>query len=62
MGVSFAAWLNTNPEDTERHFEYEWENAMFWERNFYPALEMIVKDLQFKGLLEQGEYAIDIDW
>jgi hypothetical protein len=62
MGVRFATWLNTNPKDTRQHFEYEWGNAMFWERNFYPALEMIVKDLQFKGLLGQGEYAIDIDW
>jgi hypothetical protein len=35
---------------------------MFWERNFYPNLDMIINDLHSKGLIEAGEYEIDIDW
>jgi hypothetical protein len=62
MGVTFESWLKTNPEDTRKHFNSDWENRLFWERNFYPHLEMIVNDLHAKGLLEEGEYMIDIDW
>ena len=35
---------------------------MFWERNFYPNVNMIANDLMKKGLLEEGEYQIKIDW
>lgn len=64
MGVSFETWLNTSSEDTAKHFnpEYGWQNTMFWERNFYPHVSMITKDLCKKGLLEDGEYEIKIDW
>lgn len=62
MGVSFETWLNTSPDDTRKQFESDFDNQLFWERNFYPHLEMIVNDLHSKGLLEEGEYMIDIDW
>jgi len=35
---------------------------MWWERNFYPDVEMIANDLHKRGILEAGEYVIDIDW
>lgn len=62
MGVSFETWLDTSPDDTAKHFDGGFGNGLFWERNFYPHLEMIVNDLHSKGLLEEGEYMIDIDW
>jgi hypothetical protein len=62
MGVSFETWLNTSPEDTKKYFEFEYENKLFWERNFYPHVSMIIKDLYKKGLIEKGEYDINIDW
>jgi len=64
MGVSFETWLNTSPEDTAKHFnpDYEWENRLFWDRNFYPNVSMIANDLHSKGLIEPGEYVIVIDW
>jgi hypothetical protein len=62
MGVSFKSWLNTSPDDTRKQFEDYFDNSLFWERNFYPHLEMIVNDLHSKGLLEEGRYMIDIDW
>jgi hypothetical protein len=45
----------------------EWKNDkshinLFWERNFYPHIDMIINDLYAKGLLEKGEYLIDINW
>jgi hypothetical protein len=35
---------------------------MWWGRNFYPELSVVVNDLHAKGLLDEGEYEIDIDW
>lgn len=35
---------------------------LWWGRNFYPHVSMIINDLHDKGLLEAGEYMIDIDW
>lgn len=60
MGVSFAAWLARDPEQVipgEEKFTY-----LFWQRNFYPSLEMVAQDLYEKGLIEAGEYSINIDW
>jgi hypothetical protein len=45
MGVTFETWLNTSPEDTRKHFDSDSENNLFWQRNFYPDLHMIAKDL-----------------
>lgn len=35
---------------------------MFWERNFYPNVQTIANNLHKKGLIEAGEYGINIDW
>jgi hypothetical protein len=35
---------------------------MWWERNFYPVIEMVGNDLHRKGLIKAGEYTIDVDW
>lgn len=64
MGVSFKAWLErdpkqklSNPDDQEDYCLRLW-----WERNFYPHVDMVINDLHAKGLLEAGRYEIDIDW
>lgn len=62
MGVSFETWLNTTPEETLKYFQNDFENRLFWDRNFYPSIDMIINDLYSKGLLEEGEYQINIDW
>lgn len=62
MGVSFAAWLARDPK--------EWNGApddhdfldLFWDRNFYPDIQMLANDLHAKGLFPEGEYIIEIDW
>lgn len=64
-GVSFQAWLARDPEqkippknpDFGNDFTWLW-----WDRNFYPDVQMIANDLHSKGLIEAGTYTIDIDW
>ena len=61
MGVSFSAWLARDPEQLLPN-ENEWSTELWWERNFYPNVSMIINDLHSKGLLPAGDYSIDIDW
>jgi len=65
MGVSFKAWLERDPKqklDTEDKWEQENGLELWWSRNFYPDVSMIIEDLYKKGLLEKGDYTINIDW
>lgn len=67
MGVSFKAWLERDPQLLLNETRADWDNgkhslSLFWERNFYPDVQMVANDLHAKGLLVAGEYVIDIDW
>ena len=64
MGVSFKAWLERDPEQklTNKEDQESWSLRLWWDRNFYPHVDMIINDLHSKGLLEAGNYEIDIDW
>jgi hypothetical protein len=62
MGVSFKAWLERDPNEWNGEAGDHMFLDLFWERNFYPSIEMIANDLLAKGLLEAGEYTIEIDW
>lgn len=65
MGVSFAAWLARDPEqklNSENKWDREHGLELFWERNFYPDVQMVANDLHAKGLIPAGDYTIDIDW
>tara|TARA_R110000851_G_scaffold115675_3_gene241610 strand:- start:4415 stop:4804 length:390 start_codon:yes stop_codon:yes gene_type:complete len=63
MGVNFAAWLARDPkEGLGTVFERGHQLDLFWERNFYPSIERVAQDLCERGLLEEGEYLINIDW
>ena len=65
-GVSFKAWLARDPKeimkDEPEDENNDWEINLFWARNFYPNVSMIVDDLYKKGLLEEGDFSINIDW
>ena len=65
MGVSFKAWLKRDPNQ-KLNSEDEWDRdhglSLFWMRNFYPDVQMVANDLHAKGLIESGEYCINIDW
>lgn len=62
MGVRFDLWMNRNPKEPIKNQEYDWELTMWWERNFYPDVQVLAQDLYSKGLLEAGEYLIEVDW
>lgn len=62
-GVKFETWLNTEPETHAVNNNWnEWRVNMFWERNFYPDIYTIANDLLKQGLIEPGNYYINIDW
>jgi hypothetical protein len=62
MGVSFAAWLARDPKEWNGSPKDKQFVDMFWERNFYPDIQMIANDLNAKGLIPAGDYGIEIDW
>ena len=66
MGVSFEAWLARDPKEPLRYEDSittaQWEIELFWNRNFYPDVSMIINDLYAKGLIEEGPFTINIDW
>ena len=62
MGVSFNAWLERDPNAPVGHEVESWAIELFWHRNFYPSLDMVVNDLHKRGCITAGEYAINIDW
>ena len=61
-GVSFKAWLARDPKEWNGDPEDERFLDLFWDRNFYPSIEVLANDLYSKGLIEAGEYVINIDW
>ncbi len=62
MGVSFAAWLSRDPKEWNGKANDVKFLDLFWNRNFYPNVQMIANDLHAKGLMPKGEYTIDIVW
>ena len=64
MGVSFKAWLARDPNQllSSEKDNNDWSLSMWWERNFYPHFDILINDLHEKGILEAGEYGINIDW
>lgn len=64
MGVSFAAWLDRDPKQklSNPDDQNSWSLGLWWDRNFYPNVQMVANDLHARGLLDAGEYVIDIDW
>jgi hypothetical protein len=61
-GVSFKAWLERDPKQALTKDDASYTLDLWWERNFYPDIQMIANDLHGKGLLEAKQYVIDIDW
>lgn len=62
MGVKFEKWLERDPIQPVGVYTDKPFIDMFWERNFYPNIYTLVNDLYAKGLIEAGDYIINIDW
>lgn len=60
MGVDFKLWLARDVSEWNGSERYDKE--LFWERNFYPHCQTLANDLCKKGLIEAGEYKINVDW
>ena len=61
-GVSFKAWLARDPKQKLPKQNADYELSLWWERNFYPDVQMVANDLCAKGLIEPDKYLINIDW
>ena len=62
MGVSFEAWVARDPlQEIPLHHGMDFTH-LWWYRNFYPSVDMIIADLHKKGKLPDGDYCINIDW
>ena len=61
-GVSFKAWLERDPKQPLADGRDDYTLRLWWERNFYPDVQMVANDLCKKGILEEGNYIIEIDW
>lgn len=62
MGVKFEVWLKADPNKPVQEEVLSYRTRLFWERNFYPNFYVIANDLHSRGLIEDGEYSINIDW
>lgn len=62
MGVSFKAWMERDPAEPINNENEKWAIDLFWQRNFYPNIQMIANDLYARDLIEAGNYVIEIDW
>lgn len=60
-GIKFDVWKNT-PKDAFFKNDDSYKADLFWSRNYYPHVSMIINDLYDKGLIEKGTYNINIDW
>lgn len=62
MCVKFEKWLERDPKQPVGEYTDKCFIDMFWHRNFYPDFYVLVNDLHAKGLIEAGDYTINIDW
>jgi hypothetical protein len=61
QGVNFETWLKTDPL-THTPDWIQWRIDLFWERNFYPDINILAQDLCRKGHINEGSYSIKIWW
>ena len=64
MGVKFESWLMRDPKQklsTSEHLSKK-SLELWWHRNFYPDVSMVLNDLFKRGLIPSGHLVIEIDW
>lgn len=62
IGVKFDVWLSRDPRQPLQQQKNNHDLDLWWHRNFYPHLQAVANDLHKRGLLEAGEYLINIVW
>ncbi len=61
MGVKFDVWLARDPNQPVAD-KSDVGIKLWWSRNFYPDIHTVANDLHKRGLIESGDYSIEIDW
>jgi hypothetical protein len=62
IGFKFDVWLKRDPKQPIPNQADTWELDLFWKRNFYPHINSVANDLFRRGLIDAGNYVINIDW
>lgn len=62
MGINLKSWLLRDPKEPVEARSDDFYIKLFWHRNFYPNIHVLANDLYQKGLIEKGDYIINIDW
>lgn len=62
VGVSLKAWLERDPTQWGGPENKKIFLDLFWARNFYPEVQTLANDMYLKGVIEAGQYTINIDW
>lgn len=62
IGVKFQTWLDRDPSTPIKNQSQDYQLDLFWQRNFYPNINVLANDLYKKGLIKKGSYTINIDW
>lgn len=60
-GVKFEKWLERDPKQPVNG-RTDYAIDLWWDRNFYPDIHTVANDLHERGLIEAGDYSIEIDW
>jgi len=60
--VKLSVWLARNPDEPLDNQKWDTDLGIWWERHFFPSLQAVANDLHQRGLLEAGDYVINIDW
>lgn len=63
LWISFKAWLKRDINQKIIDSEF-WNDftRLWWTRNFYPSVYVLIDDLHKKWILEEWDYIINIDW
>ena len=61
MGVKFEKWLERDPNQPVAG-RTDYGIGLWWERHVYPDIHTVANDLHKRGLIEAGEYSIELDW
>lgn len=54
--------VDAQPEGESSWSEHAWRRDLWWQRKFYPDLQLVLNDLHARGLLPAGDYVIHTWW
>lgn len=61
MGINFNVWVGKDFENKFFKSDHSAER-LFWERNYYPFIGCVIKDLYDNGIIDHKVFLIEVDW